>query len=85
MAKEIKKEITKPVVRAEPGVSFFPKLEFIFSILVIALAVNNYFKFYLLPTYVFDAVLFIAGLWMLKLCLEKGLYNRRKELLKRYI
>jgi hypothetical protein len=65
--------------------SYFPKFLILFSLIVIAFALNHFFKLYTLPDYVVSIVLFLSGLWMFKIGLEKGMYRRRKEVVKKYL
>jgi len=89
MAKEKKIEQPKAEKKIElPKTekhSYFPKPHIVFSIIVIASALNHFFKWYVLPDYVISAVLLISGLWMLILGLGKGVYRKRKEVVKRYL
>lgn len=86
MAKEEKEKpevkIEKPKEEKE---TFFPKLLILFSLVVIAAAVIDYFKFYQMPKPALDIILLLAGLWMLKVGVEKGFYRKRKEIFKKYI
>ena len=52
---------------------------------MIAVALIDYFKYYKIPEWGVDALLLIAGVWMLTLGMEHGYYKKRKEILKRYI
>lgn len=89
-----KKEVTIP--KAETKIKqkkvelpskhhYFPRLRIFFGILLIVIAVVDYLQYYTLPKIVIDAILLIAGLWMLYISFEKGFYKRRKEVLKKYI
>lgn len=87
-----KKETSKPVhnvevpiTKKEKGPGFFPRLLILFSLISIILGVNNFLGWFSVPEQVTDAVLLIAGIWMLKVSFEKGFYKRRKEILKKYI
>ena len=75
-------------VRAVPvqtKVHFFPSLTLLFALVLIAVAVIDYFKIYSIPLLVMDVVLLLAGLKLLYWGVEKGYAKRRKELLKKYI
>lgn len=85
MAKEKAVKVETPVVPAERTLHFFPRLLFLFSLVVIALAVVDYFRFYSVSAVVIDMILFVSGIWMFMLALERGWYERRKSILKRYI
>ena len=65
--------------------SYFPKPLLVFSIIVVASALNHFFGWYVLPDYVVSAILLITGFWMFVIGLEKGMYRRRKEVVKRYL
>lgn len=85
MAKEKPIRAEAPVVHKEVKPQFFPRLLFLFSIALIIIAVVNYLQFYTLPMKVLEGLLLVAGIWMFMLALEKGWYERRKHILKRYI
>jgi hypothetical protein len=63
----------------------FPKLLMFFGIIIAIIAVVDYLALLDFPRLVIDIILFFAGLWLFKLGLAKGLYKKRKEVLKRYI
>lgn len=82
------KEVRKPEVKAEKPKEkshFFPKLLMGFGLVLVVLAVLSFLGIYSLPKLVLDIILLLAGLWILKLSLERGFYRRRKEVLKKYI
>tara|TARA_Y100000310_G_scaffold221415_1_gene222987 strand:+ start:3208 stop:3480 length:273 start_codon:yes stop_codon:yes gene_type:complete len=81
---ETKKEV-KVTPKAESKPHYFPKLLFFFGVLLIALAIVDYLKYFVIPGLVIDVVLLIAGLWILKIALGKGSYNRRKAVLMKYL
>ncbi|HLC88772.1 MAG TPA: hypothetical protein VJG49_01925 [Candidatus Nanoarchaeia archaeon] len=84
---------TKPAVEIKPEVKavpssrphYLPKLALLFGALLIAVAIIDYFKYFILDGRIIDLLLAIAGLWMIIIAFEQGFYKRRKELLKRYI
>lgn len=86
MAKN-KEEIpkVKPEIKPEEKKKFFPKLTILFSLAVITAAVISLFNVFPLPKLGADIILLLAGLWLLKVGIEKGFYGKRKEVLKKYI
>ncbi len=91
MAKEKKeqpkaeKKVKAPEVHKEKKPSFFPKLLMVFSLLLIVVAVVDYLDFYQIPKLAIDIIILFAGLWILKISIEKGFYKKRKEIFKKYI
>jgi uncharacterized membrane protein YcjF (UPF0283 family) len=71
--------------KSEEKKKFFPKLTILFSLAVIAAAVLSSFNVFQFPKSVINIVLLLAGLWLLKLGIGKGVYGKRKEVLKKYI
>jgi len=87
--KEIKPNIS---VRFKPEIKvpkekkhFFPKLSLLLSLFFIALAIVNFFEFYLFPKSIINGALLLAGLMVFKKSIAEGFYSRRKEIIKRYI
>ena len=80
-----KKKIEIPQTPKKEKHSYFPRLLIWFSLIVIVLALNNFFKWYVLPDYVVSVILLISGLWMFQIGLGKGMYNKRHEIIKKYI
>ena len=74
----------KPEQPKEKG-KFFPKLTILFGLFLIAVAGLSFFNIFSFPPLVTEIVWILAGLWLLKLGIEKGFYGRRKEVLKKYI
>ena len=87
MAKENKppKQEKKVEIPKAEKHSYFPRFLIVFSILIMVLALNHFFKWYVLPNYIVSIALFISGLWMLSLGLGKGIYKKRKEIVKKFI
>lgn len=79
------KKVKAPEVHKEKKPHFFPKLSLLFSLIIMAVAVIDYFNFYQIPKLAIDLILLVAGLWLLKVSIAKGFYKRRKEILKKYI
>ncbi len=84
MADVKNKPVVKPVQPAS-GTHYLPKLVLLFGVLLIAAAVIDYFKYFIIDERIIDLLLLLAGLWLIKIAFEHGLYKRRKELLKKYI
>ena len=82
---EAKKKVEIPQTHKKEKHSYFPKFLIVFSLIVIALALNNFFKWYVLPDSVVSVILLISGLWMFKIGLGKGMYKKRHEIIKKYI
>lgn len=78
------KPVVKPV-QSISGTHYLPKLVLLFGVLLIAAAVIDYFKYFIIDARIIDLLLLLAGLWLIKIAFEHGLYKRRKELLKKYI
>ncbi len=76
--------VSGPSTATKP-VGFFPFLSLIFALVVIAVAIVDYFKVYSVPSLWFDVVLFLAGLKLLYWGVERGFEHRRKEMFKKYI
>jgi len=85
MAKDRAKEPIVPHVPKKEEPHFFPRLLFLFSLILVAAAVVDYFAFYPLPRILLQGLLLLAGIWCFMLALEKRWYERRKHILKRYI
>ena len=83
--KQPKKKKKVPQTPKKEKHSYFPKFLIVFSLIVIVLALNNFFEWYVLPDYVVSVILLISGLWMFKIGLGKGMYNKRHEIIKKYI
>jgi len=86
----IKEKKEKPVKIEKPKVekkSYFPKLLMIFSIVLIVVAVNDYFRWLVFPMMELwvDILLLLAGLWMLRISIATGFSKKRKEIFKKYI
>ena len=81
--KEEKPEIK--VEKPEKKPSFFPKLTILFGFVLIAIAALGFFGVFQFSKLAIEIILLLAGLWLLKLGLERGLYKKRKEILKKYI
>lgn len=64
---------------------FFPKLLILFGLVAIVLAVVNFFNLLVIPELVINTALLLAGVWMLKISIERGFYKKRKEIFKKYI
>ena len=79
---KVETKIEKPSVEKA---SYFPKILMLFGIFLIAVAVVRYLNFYQIPDIAVDILFLLAGIWMLKLGVEKGFYMRRKNILKKYI
>ena len=87
MAKEHKQkaEHHKPVHHEKPAKPhYFPKGIFLFGLSLITLAAIDYFKVFTFPNLVFDIILVITGLWIIKVVMTKSSYNRRKHTIERY-
>ena len=81
---ETKKEVkVAPKTKNKPH--YFPKLLFLFGVILVGLAVVDYFKYLMINSRIIDAILVLAGLWMIKIALSKGSYNRRKAVLMKYL
>jgi hypothetical protein len=86
MADKVEKpKVKKNEVPKQEKPSYFPKFLIVFSLILIALALNHFFKWYVLPDYVITVILLLSGLWMFKIGLERGMYRRRKEVVKKYL
>mgnify|MGYP000162096650 CR=1 FL=1 len=85
MAKEKQLEKLKEPAEVPEKDSFFPKILLIFSILLITLAIVNFFNLFVLPELVANIALLLAGLWMLKLGVGMGVYKKRTGKLKKYL
>lgn len=85
--KEIKPKVEKKKIELpkKEKHNYFPKFLILFSLVVIALALNSFFNWFSLPSYVSPIVLLIAGVWMLFMGLGRGMYNQRHEKLKKFI
>lgn len=81
---ETKKEV-KVTPKAESKPHYFPKLLFFLSLILIALAVVDYFKYLTIDGRIIDVILLFAGLWMFKMAFAKGSYGRRKAVLMKYL
>ena len=81
---KVKIPVVPHVVKKEV-LHFFPRLLFFFSLVLVAVAIVDYLGFYLLPREVLQGLLLVAGMWCFMLAFEKGSYERRKHILKRYI
>ncbi len=74
-----------PTMQATKSASVFPFLTLLFALVVIAAAVVDYFKVYVLPPLAIDVILLLAGLKLLYWGVERGFEKKRKEMFKRYI
>jgi len=80
MAKEIKVEPPK-----ERKNSFFPRFMLLYGLVITILAVVSLIKLVDFQKIVFEILLIVGGLWLIKVGFERGFYRRRKEILKKYI
>ncbi|MBI2665646.1 hypothetical protein HYX12_03435 [Candidatus Woesearchaeota archaeon] len=65
--------------------SYFPKLRILFGLVIMVAALNEYYQWYPLPENTLEILLFIAGLWLVKLGIEWGFFQRRSHMFKKYI
>ena len=84
MADVKNKPVVKPV-QSTSGLHYLPKLVLLFGVLLMVIAVVDYYKYFIIDARIIDLLLLLAGLWLIKIAFEHGLYKRRKELLKKYI
>ncbi|MBI2572583.1 hypothetical protein HYV86_01875 [Candidatus Woesearchaeota archaeon] len=80
-----KQQVMPPVASSVSKSSSFPSLTLLFAVVVIAVAVVDYFKIYTIPPLAIDVVLLVSGLKLLYWGVEKGFEKRRKEMFKKYI
>ena len=83
-----KKEVKvtpKPTPKATTKPHYLPKFLLFFGFFLLALAVVDYFKYLNLDARIIDAILLFTGLWIIKIALGKASYNRRKDVLMKYI
>ncbi len=88
MAKEKKQPEVKPKVEVpakEPKKHYFNRKQILFSAILIAVGIIDVLEIYNLPRLVFDSLIILAGLWLLKLGVGSGYYKKRKEVFKKYI
>ena len=65
--------------------SNLPWLRLLFSIFIILVALNNFFKWILLNEMITNILLLAAGIWILIIIILETIYHRRAETLKKYI
>ncbi len=85
MAEEKPKKAEKPKVDVKSKKHYFPKLILIFGILATALSIVSYFKYLVIPRIYLEIVILLAGLWFVKIGIQKGFYAKRKEIFKKFI
>ena len=85
MGKEKLKEPPVQHVQKKEELHFFPRLLFLFSLVLVAVGIIDYLGVYVFPRMFLQGLLLVAGIWCFMLALEKGWYERRKHILKRYI
>ncbi len=86
-----KKEIKVPV-KEKPKIQpkaqkkhYLPRLLLFYGIFLVALAIINYLDYMTFDSRFIDAILLFSGLWIIKIALGKGSYNRRKDIVMKYI
>ncbi len=78
----------KPKVEAKPKEHkkhYFPKIFFVFGILLILIAINDYFNWLTIPSLTHTILILLSGIWFIKIGISKGFYKKRKEIFKKYI
>lgn len=94
MAKKVAAKVveSKPLPKKELKVTpkkekkhYLPKLLLLYGFFLIALAVVNYYRYLAIDSRIIDAILLFSGLWIVKMALAKGSYNRRKDIVMKYI
>ena len=75
---------TAPVI-TKAKTHFLPRGRLVFGLVVIIVSVVDYLNYYSFPREISLGLLVLAGLWMIKMAFASGSYNRRKEIIKRYI
>ena len=88
MAKEKPKKVEKPKLEVKPKKEkkhYFPKIFFVFGLLLILVALNDYFKWLSIPEMAKTILLLFTGLWFIKIGVSKGFYKKRKEIFQKYI
>tara|TARA_B100000315_G_C14528327_1_gene564909 strand:- start:1199 stop:1474 length:276 start_codon:yes stop_codon:yes gene_type:complete len=81
-----KKEKSKPEIKPKKEKKhYFPKLLILFGLVLAALSIISYLKYYNVPRLVLEIVSLLAGLWFIKIGISKGFYKKRKEIFKKYI
>ena len=86
------KKLPKADVKVKPEVkgkehhkSYFPRLFMMFGIFLIIISAMSYLSYFKIQKMLMELIMLVAGLWVLKVGLDKGFYKKRKELLKKYI
>ncbi len=82
---EKKNKVVRPIVRKEKSHPIFPKGLILFSLVMIGVAIADYLNYYSIPREALDGLLLVAGLWMLKIGIAIGFYNKHHEIIKRYV
>ncbi|MBU0460183.1 MAG: hypothetical protein KKH52_02810 [Nanoarchaeota archaeon] len=75
----------KPEIKIPEKHHYFPKLLFLFGLILVVYTLLNFFNLFSLNQRIVDLAILLAGLWMMKLAIAKGLYKKRKEIFKKYI
>lgn len=77
------KKVEVPKVAKKP--SYFPKIRALFGVVLVAVAVIDYFNFYSLSRQNFNILLFLAGIYLIYLAFTSSLAKKRKEFAKKFI
>ena len=79
------KKVEKAVSPTKKEKSYFPKLTFLFGLILIVIAVVRFFNWYSINNLTVNILLVLAGLWIFFLGLSHGFEKQRKDLFKKYI
>ena len=82
------KKVAKPKPEIKPKKEkkhYFPKIFFVYGLLLILVAINEYFKWWSVPEIVKTILFLFTGMWYIKMGISKGFYKKRKEIFKKYI
>ena len=75
----------KPKIESKHEKSNMPWLRLLFSILIILVALNNFFNWVSVTDLVTNILLLISGVWILIIIILETVYHSRAETLKKYI
>jgi putative Mn2+ efflux pump MntP len=76
---------SKNDVKVSKKNSYFPKSMIFGGFLIILMGITGILQLFILPKFISDITLIIAGLWLILTGISKGFNKTHREIVKKYI